>query len=176
MSSPRTPDPTSAGRPVPTADHLVTVEHLAKSFGEHVVLQDISFTVDPGSVTCVIGPSGSGKTTLLRALNALEVPDSGIVQVGDVRVDYAQVRPGPRGRLPRADRDQLARLRAQSGMVFQAHHLFPHKTALQNLVEGPVGADVGEVVADLVEGGAEAEEAADDAVCAVFEVDEHDAL
>ena len=138
MSSPSTPDPTSPGRPVPAADHLVTVEHLAKSFGDHQVLQDISFTVDTGSVTCVIGPSGSGKTTLLRGINALEVPDSGVVQVGDVRVDYGQVEQGARGRLSRADRDLLGRLRAQSGMVFQAHHLFPHKTALQNLVEGPV--------------------------------------
>ena len=131
-------DDRPAGHSVPAPEPLVTVEHLAKSFGDHVVLQDISFTVDTGSVTCVIGPSGSGKTTLLRAVNALEVPDSGVVQVGDVRVDYAQVEQGPRGRLSRSDRELLARLRAQSGMVFQAHHLFPHKTALQNLVEGPV--------------------------------------
>ena len=131
-------DDRPAGHSVPAPEPLVTVEHLAKSFGDHVVLQDISFTVDTGSVTCVIGPSGSGKTTLLRAVNALEVPDSGVVQVGDVRVDYAQVEQGARGRLSRSDRELLARLRAQSGMVFQAHHLFPHKTALQNLVEGPV--------------------------------------
>ncbi|HET8768334.1 MAG TPA: amino acid ABC transporter ATP-binding protein [Pedococcus sp.] len=131
-------DDRPAGQSVPAPEPLVTVEHLAKSFGDHVVLRDISFTVDTGSVTCVIGPSGSGKTTLLRAVNALEVPDSGVVQVGDVRVDYAQVEQGARGRLSRSDRELLARLRAQSGMVFQSHHLFPHKTALQNLVEGPV--------------------------------------
>jgi cystine transport system ATP-binding protein len=135
MSTPPAPAPATAG---PAAGPLVSVEHVAKSFGEHVVLRDISFTVDPGTVTCVIGPSGSGKTTLLRALNALEVPDSGIVRVGDVTVDYDTVRPSRAGRLPRAKRDELARLRAQSGMVFQAHHLFPHRRALANVTEGPV--------------------------------------
>jgi L-cystine transport system ATP-binding protein len=116
--------------------HLVTVEHLAKSFGEHVVLRDISFTVDRGTVTCIIGPSGSGKTTILRSLNGLEVPDSGTVRIGDEAVDFADV-PGGR-RQSRATRDRLRRLRAQSGMVFQAHNLFPHRTALQNVTEGPV--------------------------------------
>lgn len=129
---------TPAPRTEPTGPHLVEVDHLAKAFGEHRVLEDISFTVDPGTVTCIIGPSGSGKTTLLRSLNALEIPDTGVVRVGEVGVDYATIHPGARGRLPRRDRDLLAALRAQSGMVFQAHHLFPHRTTLENVVEGPV--------------------------------------
>jgi cystine transport system ATP-binding protein len=133
----------TSARPVPapasaSGGHLVEVEHLAKSFGDHVVLEDISFTVDSGTVTCVIGPSGSGKTTLLRALNALEVPDRGVVRIGDTTVDFAGINPGPRGRLPKAQRAELMALRRRSGMVFQAHHLFPHKTALENITEGPV--------------------------------------
>jgi len=133
----------ASASPVPTTDpapggHLVEVEHLAKSFGDHVVIKDISFTVDSGTVTCVIGPSGSGKTTLLRALNALEVPDRGVVRIGDTTVDFAGINPGPRGRLPKAERAELMALRRHSGMVFQAHHLFPHRTALQNVIEGPV--------------------------------------
>jgi cystine transport system ATP-binding protein len=127
--------------------HLVEVQHLAKSFGQHVVLKDISFTVESGSVTCVIGPSGSGKTTILRSLNALEIPDSGVVRIGDCRVDFADITPGVRGRLPKADRDVLAVLRSKSGMVFQAHNLFPHRTVLQNVLEGPVVVQ-GEALAD----------------------------
>jgi cystine transport system ATP-binding protein len=118
--------------------NLLTVAHLAKSFGDHQVLEDISLAAESGTVTCIIGPSGSGKTTLLRSLNALEIPDNGIVTIGDCTVDFATVSPGPRGRLPRAQRDLLARLRAKSGMVYQAHNLFPHKTALENVIEGPV--------------------------------------
>ena len=133
---------TSSSSPRPAAhaarSHLVEVQHLRKSFGDHVVIEDISFTVDPGTVTCVIGPSGSGKTTLLRSLNALEVPDRGIVRIGDTTVDFAGINPGPRGRLPKSQRAELMALRRHSGMVFQAHHLFPHRTALENVLEGPV--------------------------------------
>ncbi|KNX36070.1 amino acid ABC transporter ATP-binding protein [Luteipulveratus halotolerans] len=117
---------------------LVTVDHLAKAFGDHVVLKDISFTIGEGSVTTIIGPSGSGKTTLLRSLNALEIADAGVVRIGDVTVDYASVTPDRRGRLKKPARQQPARLRAQSGMVFQSHNLFPHKTVVENLIEGPV--------------------------------------
>ena len=109
---------------------LVTVRNLRKAFGDHVVLDDVNLEVAEGSVTVLIGPSGSGKTTLLRCLNGLTQPEAGVVTVGVVPVDYAD-RPG---------RDRLAALRAQSGMVFQAHHLFPHRTALQNATEGPIHA------------------------------------
>ncbi|MDF8264891.1 amino acid ABC transporter ATP-binding protein [Luteipulveratus flavus] len=117
---------------------LVDVEHLAKSFGEHEVLTDVSFTIERGGVTTIIGPSGSGKTTLLRSLNALEIADTGVVRIGDVTVDFEQVKPDRHGHLKKSVRQQLARLRAQSGMVFQSHNLFPHKTVVQNLIEGPV--------------------------------------
>ncbi len=88
----------------------------------------MSFDVARGTATTIIGPSGSGKTTLLRALNALDVPDAGVVKVGDVEIDFSKP----------VSKDQLRRYRAQSGFVFQSHNLFPHKTVLENVTEGPV--------------------------------------
>jgi cystine transport system ATP-binding protein len=108
--------------------NLLTVRGVRKAFGELTVLRDISFDVPAGTVTVVIGPSGSGKTTVLRTLNALDRADGGVIGIGDVSVDFG----GP------VDRATLACFRAQSGMVFQAHNLFPHKTVLQNVIEGPV--------------------------------------
>jgi L-cystine transport system ATP-binding protein len=107
---------------------LVEVTGLQKSFGANHVLRGIDLEVGPGSVTVLIGPSGSGKTTVLRSLNALERPDAGLVRIADVAVDFA--RP--------VERRDIVRLRAQSGMVFQAHNLFPHLTVLGNLTAGPV--------------------------------------
>jgi cystine transport system ATP-binding protein len=107
---------------------LLTARGVRKSFGDHVVLRDISFAVPAGTVTAVIGPSGSGKTTVLRTLNALDQADEGVIAIGDVSVDFAG----------RPDRATLARFRAQSGMVFQSHNLFPHKTVIENVLEGPV--------------------------------------
>jgi cystine transport system ATP-binding protein len=107
---------------------LLTVRGVRKSFGDHLVLRDISFDVPAGTVTTVIGPSGSGKTTVLRALNALDRADAGVITIGDVSVDFAGT----------PDRATLARYRAQSGMVFQSHNLFPHMTVLDNVLEGPV--------------------------------------
>ena len=107
---------------------LLTVRGVRKAFCELEVLRDISFDVAAGTVTAVIGPSGSGKTTVLRTLNALDRADAGVIGIGDVSVDFG---------VP-VDRATLTRFRAQSGMVFQAHNLFPHKTVLQNVIEGPV--------------------------------------
>jgi cystine transport system ATP-binding protein len=111
----------------PREDRIVA-EGVHKAFGENEVLKGVSFTVRQGSATAIIGPSGSGKTTLLRALNALDVPDAGVIRVGDVEIDFSK---------PVAN-DQLRQYRAQSGFVFQSHNLFPHKTVLQNVTEGPV--------------------------------------
>ena len=107
---------------------LVAVSGVHKSFGDHEVLKGIDFEVPRGSVTTLIGPSGSGKTTVLRTLNALEVPESGLIRVGDVEVDFGT---------KTTKKEQVA-LRSQSGMVFQSHNLFPHMTVIQNLMEGPV--------------------------------------
>ncbi len=92
------------------------------------MLKGISFDVPAGTVTAVIGPSGSGKTTVLRTLNALDQADAGVITIGDLSVDFAA----------HPDRATLARFRAQSGMVFQSHNLFPHMKVLQNVLEGPV--------------------------------------
>ena len=109
------------------------------------MLKGIDLTALEGTATALIGPSGSGKTTILRSLNVLETPDAGTVRIADASVDFgAEVDKATRRR-------EVAALRARSGMVFQSHHLFPHKTVLQNLLEGPVqvqGRDVGEATAD----------------------------
>jgi cystine transport system ATP-binding protein len=109
-------------------DYRVRADGVEKAFGDNKVLKGVSFEVARGTATTIIGPSGSGKTTLLRALAALDVPDAGVIQVGEQQIDFAK---------PVA-KDQLRRYRAQSGFVFQSHNLFPHKTVLQNVTEGPV--------------------------------------
>ena len=109
----------------------ITAVGVHKAFGDNEVLKGVSFTVPQGSATTVIGPSGSGKTTLLRALNALDKPDAGVIRVGGedgIEVDFSKP----------VSKDQLRRYRAQSGFVFQSHNLFPHKTVLENVLEGPV--------------------------------------
>jgi L-cystine transport system ATP-binding protein len=111
----------------PREDRIVA-EVVHKAFGDNEVLKGVSFTVTQGSATTIIGPSGSGKTTLLRALNALDVPDTGVIRVGKVELDFSKP----------VSKDQLRRYRAQSGFVFQSHNLFPHKTVLQNVTEGPI--------------------------------------
>lgn len=107
---------------------LIVSDDVRKRFGDNDVLKGVSFAVPPGTVTTVIGPSGSGKTTLLRSLNALDPPDSGTIRIGDVTVDFG----GP------VSKDLLKSYRAQSAMVFQSHNLFPHRTVLQNVTEGPI--------------------------------------
>ena len=112
---------------------LIEVHELAKAFGQTKVLRRIDFTADEGTATVLLGPSGSGKTTVLRSLNVLETPEAGRVSIGDASVDFAELAKDKKVR-----RRQIAALRAQSGMVFQSHNLFPHKTVLENLIEGPV--------------------------------------
>ncbi|MEO9323063.1 amino acid ABC transporter ATP-binding protein [Nocardioides sp. C4-1] len=112
--------------------NLVEVTGLQKAFGDNVVLRDVGFTAERGTCTALLGPSGSGKTTVLRSLNVLETPEAGVVRIADAEVDFgATVGRGERAR-------QVRRLRSRSGMVFQSHHLFPHKTVLANITEGPV--------------------------------------
>lgn len=108
---------------------LLEVSGLQKSFGENQVLKSIDLKVRAGQVTALIGPSGSGKTTVLRCLNGLEQPDAGVVAFdGGPEVSFG----------PRTTRKQKESLRTRSAMVFQGYNLFPHKTVLQNVIEGPV--------------------------------------
>lgn len=114
-------------------DLRVRVRGLEKSFADNHVIRGIDLEVKAGTTTVLIGPSGSGKTTILRSLNVLDRPDSGTIRIDDIEVDFGAL--AEKGRQVRA---QIARLRAQSGMVFQSHNLFPHMTVLENVIEGPV--------------------------------------
>ena len=109
-------------------EYRVTAENVEKAFGDNKVLRGVSFTVQRGTATTIIGPSGSGKTTLLRTLNALDRADSGVIRVDDVEIDFSTPTPKP----------ELRKFQSRSGFVFQGHNLFPHKTVLQNIIEGPV--------------------------------------
>jgi cystine transport system ATP-binding protein len=112
---------------------LIEARQIEKSFGDHHVLRGVDFTAASGTATVLLGPSGSGKTTVLRSLNVLETPDSGSVRIGEAAVDFSQL---PDDKALR--RREIKALRSRSGMVFQAHNLFPHKTVLENVIEGPV--------------------------------------
>jgi len=113
---------------------LLSVERLSKNFGTLQVLKSIDLTVQAGDVTCIVGPSGSGKSTLLRCLNYLEVPTSGAIYLEGDPVGVCW-----RGdKLYRMSFNELAVQRQKMGMVFQGFHLFPHKTALENVIEAPV--------------------------------------
>jgi len=108
----------------------VAVRSLVKSFGGQVILDGISLTVAPGEVCAIIGPSGGGKTTFLRCLNGLEDFQAGEVDVAGERLT---------ANTPSGDRAaQLQRVRRRVGMVFQQFNLFPHRTALGNVVEAPM--------------------------------------
>lgn len=111
---------------------MIEITGLQKRFGEHMVLKDINMQIKKSAVVALLGPSGSGKSTLLRCINLLTTPDKGRIRVGD----HLMTCTGNSTRLPN-DR-ALARFRATTGMVFQHFNLFPHMTALQNVMEGPL--------------------------------------
>ncbi|WP_167202864.1 amino acid ABC transporter ATP-binding protein [Actinomyces respiraculi] len=112
------PQPTPAGHP------LVRLSHVTKRFGSFAALDDVSLDVNAGEVVVVIGASGSGKSTLCRTINRLETIDSGTIEIDGER-------------LPEEGKD-LARLRAEVGMVFQSFNLFPHRTVLDNITLAPM--------------------------------------
>ncbi|MCZ2111855.1 MAG: amino acid ABC transporter ATP-binding protein [Dehalococcoidia bacterium] len=103
---------------------MIEIDHLEKAFGDHRVLQGVTLRVDRGEVVCLIGPSGSGKSTVLRCINGLESYQGGEVRVFGERVD---------NRSP-----SIHALRSRMGMVFQRFNLFPHRTVIENVMEGPV--------------------------------------
>jgi polar amino acid transport system ATP-binding protein len=114
---------------------MVRAERVRKNFGPIQVLQGVDLTLDRGQVMCLIGPSGSGKTTFLRCVNHLETIDGGQLSVDDDYVGYRL----KDGRLHEVQERVVCRQRAQIGMVFQRFNLFPHMTALENVIEAPVG-------------------------------------
>ena len=103
---------------------MIVVDSIAKAFGTHTVLEDFSLTVDRGEVVCIIGPSGSGKSTALRCINGLESYDRGTITIDGARVNR--------------DDPTIHELRSETGMVFQRFNLFPHRTAIENVMEGPL--------------------------------------
>ncbi|WP_421915883.1 amino acid ABC transporter ATP-binding protein [Mesorhizobium sp.] len=109
---------------------MIGLTKIEKRFGDNLVLKGVTVTIDEGSVTALVGPSGGGKSTLLRCINLLEIPTSGTVRIGDEAIEF---RPG--GKVAARD---IQRLRLQTGMVFQNFQLFPHRTAIENVMEGLV--------------------------------------
>ncbi|UZF93387.1 amino acid ABC transporter ATP-binding protein [Bosea sp. NBC_00550] len=134
------PDHLAAGAP------LVLAQKVEKHFGQLKVLKGIDLAIPKGEVLCIIGPSGSGKSTFLRCINQLERIDGGALWVSGERVGYH--REG--NKLYELDDAAIARQRRSIGMVFQRFNLFPHLTALQNIVEGPVQV-LGEPARDATE-------------------------
>ncbi|WP_277990162.1 MULTISPECIES: amino acid ABC transporter ATP-binding protein [Pandoraea] len=116
------------------AEQMIAVKGIGKTFGEHVVLEGIDLDVKKGQVVSLIGPSGSGKSTLLRCLNLLEIPDAGTLNVGPHAFDFGQ----KIGRAGHVGQRASAMLRRDLGMVFQHFNLYPHKTVLENVTEGPI--------------------------------------
>ena len=132
------PVPTGAradASPAPTP--LVEITDLHKSFADLHVLKGCSLEVAPGEVCVLVGPSGSGKSTLLRCINQLESPTAGEVRIGGELQGY-QSEPLADGRWQRLSNKQIAAQRSRIGMVFQRFHLFPHLTALGNVIEAPM--------------------------------------
>lgn len=113
---------------------IISAKQINKHFGALHVLKDVSLDVHAGEVVCIIGPSGSGKSTFLRCINQLETTSSGIIKVMGEIIGY---REEWKNLYPLSDR-QIAAQRARVGMVFQRFNLFPHKTVLENIIEGPV--------------------------------------
>ena len=117
------------------AEFMVDARSVRKSYGANQVLNGISLTVEQGEVLCIIGPSGSGKSTFLRCLNHLESINGGRIYVNDELMGYRQVGKVLHELKPK----DIARQRQSIGMVFQRFNLFPHMTALQNVIEAPIG-------------------------------------
>jgi polar amino acid transport system ATP-binding protein len=113
---------------------VMSAHDVYKRFGRLEVLKGVSLNVERGEVVCIIGPSGSGKTTFIRCIHHLEKIDGGRIEVNGHLIGYRE----QNGRLIEDSERSIARQRAEIGMVFQRFNLFPHKTALENVIEAPV--------------------------------------
>lgn len=113
---------------------MVRAEKIVKRYGNLTVLNGVDLSVNRGQVVVVIGPSGSGKTTLLRCLNHLEKINDGRIYIEGQLIGYREVN----GKLVEDSEANIARMRSQIGFVFQRFNLFPHMTALENIIEAPI--------------------------------------
>ena len=113
---------------------MVDVQDVHKRFGSLEVLRGVNLQVKRGEVLVLIGPSGSGKSTLLRCINHLEKIDAGHIYIDGQLLGYREVN----GRLIEEPEARVARVRATIGIVFQRFNLFPHLTALGNVIEAPI--------------------------------------
>ena len=122
------------GKNVSRIDEMVRAEKIVKRFGSLTVLNEVDLSVKRGQVVVIIGPSGSGKTTLLRCINHLEKIDSGHIYIEGEMIGYREVN----GKLVEDREATIARIRSEIGFVFQRFNLFPHMTALENVIEAPI--------------------------------------
>ncbi|XKM41029.1 amino acid ABC transporter ATP-binding protein [Rhizobium ruizarguesonis] len=109
---------------------MIELSNIEKRFGDAIILKDISIRIPEGSVTALVGPSGGGKSTPLRCINLLEIPTAGSIRLGEEKLAFA---PGKR-----TSWQAIQKIRRQTGMVFQNFQLFPHQTAIENVMEGLV--------------------------------------
>lgn len=109
----------------------ISVNHLQKRFNDHIILNDVTFTAQPGEIVALLGGSGAGKSTLLRCLNLLERPSGGSIEIADTRLNFSLEN-------LKITEEQQRGLRAKVGMVFQQFNLWPHRTVLGNLIEAPI--------------------------------------
>ncbi len=108
---------------------MVEIQNLNKHYDNIHILKNINLTIESNKTTVIIGPSGSGKTTLLRCLNLLETPDEGMIIMNNDVLDFSK------GNITKTE---INSYRKKTGMVFQSFNLFPHRTALENIIEGPI--------------------------------------
>lgn len=106
----------------------INFKNISKSYGDHLVLDNIDTSFKEGQTTVIVGSSGCGKSTLLRCINLLEIPQSGTLEVDDRSVNFKE----------KISSKELLEIRKKTGMVFQSFNLFPHLTALQNVTEAPI--------------------------------------
>ena len=106
----------------------INFKNISKSYGDHLVLNNINTSFKEGQTTVIVGSSGCGKSTLLRCINLLEIPQSGTLEVDDRSVNFKD----------KLSSKELLEIRKKTGMVFQSFNLFPHLTALQNVTEAPI--------------------------------------
>ena len=106
----------------------INFKNISKSYGDHLVLDNINTSFKEGQTTVIVGSSGCGKSTLLRCINLLEIPQNGVLEVDDRSVNFKE----------KLSSKELLEIRKKTGMVFQSFNLFPHLTALQNVAETPI--------------------------------------